>query len=275
MVCPDRRFLMLKMFLDDSGTHRASPVVGVGGLIGNDAQWEQFDADWKAVLARPYPEAEPLKKWSSGDCMRGDGEFDSYGDAEKDLVTRRFRDVITNSGVFSASNMIDRVAWDEIITPRFGDKLASAEATALFALIDRIAPWARMQADGSQVAVYYDMGRKSNPWVQHLAGLLQNAATTLPGIASFEFLKVAEATPLQGADMIATESFWYAQDFLSGTTEPTRAHFRAYLEENFHKGNGMILNRDGVEKDAARRNPDGTIKDEKVLRAWNARLNRS
>jgi hypothetical protein len=147
------------------------------------------------------------------------------------------------------------------MTTRYGDKVSSAEGTALFKLIARIVPWARQHKDGPEIAIFYDMGRKDNPEIQRLAGLLQNAATAIPGIRSFAFAKVVEMTPLQGADMIATESFWFAQDFLGGKPEPSRAHFRAYLEENFHKGNGEILNRAGIESASAKLDAAGVIRD--------------
>jgi hypothetical protein len=266
---------MLKLFIDDAGTHAGSPVVVAGGLIGNETQWTVFDIMWKEALARPFEGAVPLKKWSSGDCMRGDGEFERYKQAEKDLTTRRFRDVITKSGVYSASNAIDGPAWNDLITTKFGDKISSAEAFALFGLIDRLVPWASQHREGPEIAVFYDMGRKDNPEIKKLAGLLQDAATARPGIKSFTFAKVIDTTPLQGADMVATESYWFAQDFLSGKKDPSRAHFRAYLEDNFGKGNGMILDRARIEIEAAGRNGDGSkITDPAVLRALTERLSK-
>lgn len=265
--------LMLKLYLDDSGTHDGSEVVGVGGLIGTEAQWEKFHEGWQAALNEPCEGREPVKSWSTHDCRWGYGEFETFKEAERDRAFYRFRAAITASGVFSASNMIDGAAWNEIMVPCFGDNVATAEATALFALIDRLRPWVSAHSEGPQVAVYYDAGRANKPEVHRLAELMQDTMTSIPEIASFGFLRVGEATPLQGADMIATESFWYARDFLRGETEPQRAHFRAYLRDNFHRGNGMILDRAGIERDAARRNPDGTLKAiDPAFWAWRAKF---
>lgn len=257
---PRGALLMLKLFLDDTGTHKEAPVVGVGGLIGTVAQWTEFDAGWKQVLREPCPGKPPLTKWSSFDCRWGRGEFISYNEAERDLTTFNFREIITKTGVFSASNMIDRVAWDETITARFGTRMASAEATALFALIDRLRSWARTHSEGPQMAIYYDAGRMNDGEIQRLVNLFGDAITAIPEIHTFTFSRVAETTPLQGADMIATESFWFAQEFLGGNPNPARAHFQSYLRDNPSRGNGMIMDRDAIEREAARRNPDGTIR---------------
>ncbi len=83
--------------------------------------------------------------------------------------------------------------------------------------------------------------------------LLRDAATALPHIVSFAFLRVSQNTPLQGADMIATESFWHAKDVLKyGDNAPPRPHFQAYLKENFHKTNGEILDRQALIKSKTR-----------------------
>lgn len=259
----DGWLLMLHLYIDDSGTHATAPVVGVGGVMGNLDQWLDFDRAWRAVLAEPYPGAKPLAKWSTGDCFRGDGEFDGYGDAEKDLATRRFRDVIIKSGVFACSNMVDNVAWTEIMTARFGSRI-DAESCSLMALIVRMRDWIPAAELDKRIAVFYDTGRRNEKTERFLA-VLNDVERALPQIASFSFLKVKDATPLQAADMIATESYWYAIDYLKyGETIPRRAHFRHYLRENFENGNGAIKTRDSIEEDAASREPDGRLKDD----AW-------
>ena len=234
MGMTDGRLLMLKMYLDDTGTHGGSPVVGVGGLIGTEAQWTDFDTRWKALLAEPVPGAPPIRMWHSWHCRFGEGEFSAYGEADRDFATQRFRTALTESGVISAANMIDNQAWDELVVAKFGQSMATAEATALFRLIDRVMPWATHQSEGPDVTIYYDLGRKRKE-IEQLAGLLTDGATRYPYVTSFTFMAVARATPLQGADMIATESFWHAKDFLKyGEDAPVRPHFKDYL------GSGLI-----------------------------------
>src|SRR5689334_12010921 len=89
--------LMLRLYLDDIGTHGRSPVVGVRALIAREEEWIRFDAAWKAVLASPCPGKPALSKWSTFDCRYSLGEFESYTRAERDVATLNFRRVITES----------------------------------------------------------------------------------------------------------------------------------------------------------------------------------
>ena len=238
---------MLKLFIDDTGTHQDSAVVGVGGLIGNEAQWEKFNSDWQAILDAPMDGKPPLRKWHSYDARWGEGEFQGYNQAERDLITRRFRDVITGSGVCSFANMIDGAAWNEFLAPLGPELIATPEATALFALIDSAHKWASIQPDGPEIAVYYDSGRMNDKEVQNLSALLNDPALAYGKVLGVTFLPVLGNNPLQGADMLATEAYWYAKETIKkGPQAVPRAHFAAYLRENFERGNGMIMERESI-----------------------------
>ena len=268
MGTTDGRLLMLKMYLDDTGTQDGSPVVGVGGLIGTEAQWADFDARWRALLVEPVPGRTRITKWSSFDCRWGENEFDGYNEAERDLATARFRTVIIESGLISAANMVDNLAWTELVISSFGKRVPPAESVALFQVIDRLRPWAANQSDGPNIAIYYDAGRNKGE-IANLAALLTQATNPFPQIASFSFLPVARSTPLQGADMIATEAFWYSKEILKyGDDAPMRAHLKDYVARNFARGDGQLLDRAAIERDVARRNSDGTIRTERTYWQW-------
>ena len=240
---------MLKLYLDDTGTHKDSQVVGCGGLIGNDAQWGAFDIAWRQLLADPIPGKPPLKKWSSHDCRWGENEFRGYTSGERDRVTFLFREIITKSGLVWRANMIDAVRWNELIAGVGRAWIASAEATAFFKLIMGLQGWASLQRDGPDIDVHYDLGRMNDPEVTVLSGLLNDPLTKLTHISGVTFLPVAKATPLQGADMIATESYWYAKGyFVDGDATHQREHFKAFIKDNGERGGVQVLDRDGISR---------------------------
>ena len=255
---------MLKLYLDDTGTHDGSPVVGSGGFIGSERAWENFDLLWREVLASPVENKPALRKWHSWDCRHGYGEFSGYNQAERDYVTGRFRDVITKSDIYSATNMVDGEAWNEIIASVGKKEVANSETTSLYRVATRLLPWASMQPGGPEVAIFYDWERSNNPDVQTLVSLLQDPKTAPHNLAAFTFVSVERAAPLQAADWIATESYWYAKDYLKDQKNAVpRAHFATYLRDNKHKGNGEILDR------AAIANNKMTILSGSEVWAWN------
>jgi hypothetical protein len=67
-----------------------------------------------------------------------------------------------------------------------------------------------------------------------------------PRIVSINALAVADVYALQGADIVATENYWYAGDWLKlGDEAQPRAHLRHYLKHMFHEG--LILDRAAIE----------------------------
>ena len=240
---------MLKLYLDDTGTHEDSPIVGVGGFIGTEAQWAEFDGRWRAVLESPLPGKPTLSQWHSYDCRWGLKEFSGYSEPERDRVTCIFRDVITQSGLVSLTNFVDVSAWNEVLAELGPDKLATGETTALYRLLMRAVPFAAIQKDGPDIAVFYDLGRLADPEVGRFSSLLNDPTTAPPHILSLTFLRVADATPLQGADMIATETFWFVKEFQRhGGKAVPRPHFASYLRDNEKNGNGEFLDREAIIK---------------------------
>ncbi len=77
---------MLGVFLDDSGTHSTSRVVVMGGLLGDDAQWDAFASAWEARLAQPLPGKAPLKQFHLSHCRAGQGEFSRYKGCVPELM---------------------------------------------------------------------------------------------------------------------------------------------------------------------------------------------
>lgn len=241
--------MMLRLYLDDTGTHRDSRVVGVGGLIGNEAQWTAFDTDWKKLLKEPLPGKPPLEKWSSYDCRWGEGEFRDYSGPERDRVTFLFREVIVKSDLWFRANMVDAAAFAELVAAFGSDQMAPAEATAFFKLISQLQGWASLQPDGPDIAVYYDLGRMKDPEMRILSDLLNDPRTKLTHISGVSFLPVAKATPLQAADMIATESYWYAKGyFIDGDSAHQRPHFKAFIRDMGNRGGVQVLDRAAIDK---------------------------
>jgi Protein of unknown function (DUF3800) len=42
--------MLLTAYMDDSGTHDASPISVIAGYLGTDAQWRALESDWTALL---------------------------------------------------------------------------------------------------------------------------------------------------------------------------------------------------------------------------------
>jgi len=121
----DRWIAVIGGFFDDSGTHPESALVVLGGLLGTEAQWDQFHAEWSALVARPLPEKPALKKgFHLAHCRARDGEFSDYSVPEKDRVEYLFRQVIFGTGLVTLAVAVDKLAWNELVR---GDLLGGVD----------------------------------------------------------------------------------------------------------------------------------------------------
>jgi hypothetical protein len=248
--------MLLSAYFDDSGTHTSSEVVVLAGLIGTDAQWKMFERLWTARLACPLPDKPPLKMFHLSECNARDGEFRDYSDAEQDAVIHDFRQIIIDSRLTSIATAIDKRAWDELIVGPLRDVLGEALSVCFVNCIDETIRIVQPHTHGHQVAVVFDRGIKTERLRE--IGAEFTVLSRRWRVDSVCFAKVEETMPLQGADIVATENYWHAAQWLKlGADALPRPHLRHYLANMLHQG--QILDREGIEGEVRRRGPDGRV----------------
>jgi hypothetical protein len=248
--------LRVRGYFDDSGTHANSDVVVIGGLFGTVEQWERFERAWAARLADPLPGygKSPLKMFHLSACAGrwpGSG-FEDYTDAEQDAVISDFRQIIIDSRLTSTSSAIDRRAWDELVVGPYRSVLGGPLNSCFFSCVDEVVRIVEPEKGGPDLAVMFDKGIWS--------AALQNIANSFEAakIVSVTFGRVEKFMPLQGADIVATENYWHAVDWLKlGDAALPRPHLRHYLQNMLHQG--LILDREAIANEVARRRLDGSV----------------
>jgi hypothetical protein len=250
---------MLKAYFDDSGTHKGSPAVVLGGLIGTILQWETFESEWQGTLAKPLPEVgkSPLHNFHLRPCILGYDDFSEYKEVERELTARHFRDVIHNANLISTASVVDGRAWSELVVGPYRDVLGSAISFCFLHCLDRARAFALNHPEGEKIAVMIDRGIECDR-LHLIIDAFRNYSDIEEKFCSITFGKVNDHFPLQGADIIATESYWYAEKWLQsgGSAEP-RPPFRHFFENM--PSEGIMLDRQGILNDLSRRGPDGKI----------------
>lgn len=250
-------FVMLRAYFDDSGTHRDSKVVLMGGLIGTVQQWEGFERQWAAKLAAPLQGKAPLAAFHLTDCNSAQGEFRGYSRAERDALTHDFRLIIIEADLISTTSAIDRVAWNELVTGAAREGIESPVEICAAHCVQEAIRVAGAHPEGDAISVFFDQGIETNNMHRILDSFTYLLA--IPRVMLISFGPVKKILPLQGADMAVTESYWHAIQWIdSGDTAEARAHFRHYLSNV--KAEALILGREEIRAELARRaaepNPD-------------------
>jgi Protein of unknown function (DUF3800) len=74
---PDRRlFVIISIFIDESGTHQGSPIMTLGGRVARLGQWVDFDRAWRRLLKR-----EGLDYFHGTEFRGKKGQFKGWKDA--------------------------------------------------------------------------------------------------------------------------------------------------------------------------------------------------
>lgn len=235
---------MLQCYFDDSGTHNGSSALSYGGLAGSPSQWESFDIAWRHLLQNPIRNAckQPLEMYHSSPCRAGRGDFQGYSRAESDVLHGDAIQLIIDNNLSAVSYAVDTKEWDELVT---GDALkwfGSAEDVVFSSSLTGALSMAH-QLGHSEVALMFDLGRKSN----RLDEITKLAHATVAGpveLTSVSFASVKSYPGFQGADIVATESYWQAERYIRGQDKRPSPHFERLLN-GVHAG-GHILDREHI-----------------------------
>lgn len=227
---------MLSAYFDDSGTDSESPIMVLGGLIGDDRQWSDFEREWSALLAHPLPGKPPLSKWSSYDCLNSVGEFTSYKPGERDALTHDFRQIIIGCDLLSYAVCVDKSPWrgpyKDVMTYRLG----LPDEIAMYSVVEYCHKIAGVSLIEPKVGIVFDAGW-SNTNIANWALHYIKDDDMNDRVSSVTFGKVADYLGLQGADLIATETFWFNKAWMKlGDEVKERAHFSDIRYGDLAKG---------------------------------------
>jgi hypothetical protein len=221
-------------YFDDSGTHASSEVVVWGGLMGIERQWLKFEEDWKAKLAEPLPGKPPLKRFHMSECEARAGEFSDYSTAEKDAAIHDFRQVILDSGVYGYAAAVFVPDWNRIIDSKSYGRLSDAEFFCMSLCINHAAKFAREFTEDRSISLVFDDRKEHAEANKYVLSIYQDAYNEVrknEDIAGISFLPSMKFLPLQGADMIAWETYSHAGEWRSkGRGSPQRAHLQRFVE---------------------------------------------
>lgn len=78
---------VLKIYMDESGTHDGSPVITVASYIGRPGQWRSFTKEWNA-------KKRPIKIYHAVDAQNLENEFKGWSASERDALVARLLPVI-------------------------------------------------------------------------------------------------------------------------------------------------------------------------------------
>jgi hypothetical protein len=247
----ERVIVVLAAFFDDSGTHATSPVVAIGGLLGTMEQWNAFGEAWANLLDKPLPGKPPLKQFHLSACQAQKDEFETYNSTERDYAIYLFNRVILDIGLVTLAAAVNRTAWNELITEDIARKLGNPlpEEFCFHKCMESVFAIIRLRKPGQKVIIAFDQGTRSE--LENYARFYMSKQKEYPEIEAIGFAKVSEVLALQGADMIATQTYQFAQAWMKDRENPAvDPRFREYIHRDL--SGGLMFDREHIEEMVAR-----------------------
>jgi hypothetical protein len=221
--------LMLAAYFDDSGTHDDAKVVTWGGFIAPVEQWAAFDVAWRAKLASPMGGKPPLKCFHLSHAQALQPPFDCYTRTEMELLQNEFRQIIIDNRLMGLAYAVERKTWDRLAPDQarklFGDAEIMCFSACFNGAIERAVKY---WPNDLMLSLHFDLGRRS-PKLDAIRDHVRSVYRGAPALINISFDAVDLMTPLQAADIIATENYWHANSVVDGNPHP-RLHFKHFLE---------------------------------------------
>lgn len=227
---------MLQAYFDDAGTHRDARIICWGGFLGTDEQWAGFDEKWRAKLARPFDQAEHaragLKRFHLAECQALDGEFRDYRRAECDSLQHDFREIICEAGVVGVAYCLERPIYERLVQGEAREVLGTAEQRCFASCFEGAFRKAQQYfPQQHRMTLIFDFIEDPvrQAEIRAVAKKVEQDPGSRPFIETAGFGTMLDNTPLQAADIMATENYWDAQAFLADEARVPRAHFQHFL----------------------------------------------
>lgn len=236
--------ILLHAYIDDSGTHDSSDVVSMGAFIAPFETWAACQLDWCAILDR-----EPVEMFHMSKCEAGVDPF-FWPWARRAALIHDLRQTIIQYKLLGTAFSVSHHDWDELVVGEDREYLGNAVDMAFGSSIGLLVSYARQLYPGEPIALVVDDQKCRKEDLQRILANYETLKEKYPELVTATFGSMLNVVPLQAADMLAWESYRYAQEWLATDGKPVaRAHFKDFLAHGYIMG--AIMGRKEIQQQLA------------------------
>lgn len=217
----NRRLLMLKAYIDDSGLNQP-PAYFLGGWLASVATWSKFTRDWDAAL-RMSPRIEYFKL---NEAMNGSGEFYGISVPMRNEKLRVLAHVIADHRLTCVSAMVPHGLFQDLFADSRSNPFMSSERLfrnpyyfMFFGLISCIYKFQRSRGRSEKIEFIFDeQVDQENIVIPIWTSFRQSSPPEVRDMLSgtINFLNDKTVLPLQAADFCAGGFNLNAKNIVAG-----------------------------------------------------------
>jgi hypothetical protein len=220
---------LVEAYFDESGTHRASPVLCVAGYLFESEAARRFAAGWLKVLAR-----HELSHFHMVDCAHGNEEFARLSKQERIDVAKDLIDLIKANTLRGVGAYLMKEAFTELMPHH--PQLGSDYNYCIWNCLELVGGWIAEVSYEGDIAYFFEAGHQSQSQTNRLmTDAFSDAETRAQWrYRSHSFVDKLEFPGVQAADIFAWQM---AIDAKHGATgRPRRKDFAYLIEDHNHRG---------------------------------------
>lgn len=205
--------------LDESGTHRGSRAVAVGGFVSTATRWERFAQEWQDALR-----AWGLRYFHMTDFESRHGPYASWGETQRKERLNTLLDIIHRYAMSSIGCIIQLEAFERLMSDKAKQWCGDAYGLASIACYRKIAETASDPGIDGLLDIVMDRGVPGFGALHDIFGAGREDAEWLNQnrIASLAVRDKELWCPLQAADILAYELYKQAARQFGGDKRVTR-----------------------------------------------------
>lgn len=200
---PWKAMALLRVFLDESGTHGDSKITAIGGLLGTKDTWQSVENQWLAALDVL---ADVGVTWyRSSDCDGGFGQFENIPIEVRFALANSLARVLADHKLLPVWAAVVNEDWDKTVTdPNFLRSFPKPLHLCFSHCAQRLAEGSAKLAGGSSVGVVYaEQPEFEDSFKDAWDAYRRNKRTAR--LSSFSTASSKDCPSLQAADLIAYE----------------------------------------------------------------------
>jgi len=214
---PWKIMVLLRAYLDESGTHAGSRIVAIGGFVGSAGTWQKLEGEWAAALA--VFDGADLEAFHATDCENGNREFEHIPIELRIALAQKLAKAISGLGLFGVWCAVIADDWNATdFDAQFSKEFPHPFYLCFATVAQKLARWTALRTDEARMAVVYAEHQEFGANAERLWDAYSRNKR-VAHLSSFSTASPRDCLPLQAADFLAYEMNrdWEAREYEIGT----------------------------------------------------------
>jgi hypothetical protein len=196
----DGYVIVLRIFMDESGTHDGSDVVAVAAYIGKPKEWQRFTKAWNIAK-------RPIKVFHSVDCQNLAEEFDGWNPKDRDSLVARLLPTLATHNLIGLAVAINMRDLDVALRgkPHLGELFGSAYGLCFHCVVQSVIETVEKNSNNQSLSFVHETNDFQVEALEAFSEIKKSRKRHSGGMA-IAFADKDKFVPLQAADVLAYEA---------------------------------------------------------------------